>query len=240
MINWTPFDPKNPPDKNKTFLVTNGKQVFVAYMDSTEKDRLQWWEEKDDDSLSGVTHYADINLPAEHLSFRNKYEIRGDVTAIFIESDTFGNHEVLIDTKRLNDIKTNFSHLNLYRDWNTHYVWCYTPGSKTKIMLHRFLMNAPLDMVVDHINRNGLDNRASNLRVVTRAENNQNRRGAQRNSKSQIRGVYWHKASGKWAAQIKFNSKTTHLGTYVNKEDAISAVKEARKRLMPFSEMDIS
>lgn len=170
----------------------------------------------------------------------NKYEIRGEVTSILINSKTYGNHEVLIDTEKFAEISTNFSTLNLYKDGNTHYVRCHKPKSNKTITIHRYLTQAPKEMVVDHINGDGLDNRLCNLRVVTRAENNQNRRGAQRNSKSRVRGVHWHKSANKWAAQIKLNYKIIHLGVYENKEDAILAVQEARKRLMPFSQMDIS
>ncbi len=42
------------------------------------------------------------------------------------------------------------------------------------VSLHRFLMNPPNGMEVDHINRDTLDNRRSNLRIVTHAENMKN------------------------------------------------------------------
>jgi hypothetical protein len=60
--------------------------------------------------------------------------------------------------------------------------------------LHRFLLDAPKGMQVDHINHDTLDNRRSNLRIVTtNQQNNENRNGAHKNSKTGIRGVTIHK-----------------------------------------------
>lgn len=57
--------------------------------------------------------------------------------------------------------------------------WCLLPvknlryaKSNNNLLLHRFIMEPPADMCIDHINGNGLDNRRCNLRVCTLAENN--------------------------------------------------------------------
>jgi hypothetical protein len=47
-------------------------------------------------------------------------------------------------------------------------------GSGNKISLHRYLLNAPKDYVVDHWNHNTVDNRRINLRLCTRVENHKN------------------------------------------------------------------
>lgn len=65
-------------------------------------------------------------------------------------------------------------------------------GNKT-IYMHRYLIDAPEGMFVDHINHNTLDNRRTNLRVVTHQENDTNRNGAYNTSKTGIRGVSVHK-----------------------------------------------
>jgi hypothetical protein len=49
-------------------------------------------------------------------------------------------------------------------------------GSKQRqILMHREVLKVPDHLFVDHINRNGLDNRKANLRPATVSENNCNR-----------------------------------------------------------------
>lgn len=65
------------------------------------------------------------------------------------------------------------------------YAISYIDGKNT--LMHRFLMNAPKGQIMDHINRNGLDNRRENLRFCTYRENNVNK--STRNNVSGFRGV---------------------------------------------------
>lgn len=48
-------------------------------------------------------------------------------------------------------------------------------GKQHTLLMHRFIMNPPPDMQIDHINGNTLDNRRKNLRICTRSENQRNR-----------------------------------------------------------------
>lgn len=113
------------------------------------------------------------------------------------------------------------------------YRWCVTERKyvfrnptkdegKSSIRLHRQLMNAPKDYVVDHINRNPLDNRKENLRIVTVKKNAENANLRKRN-KSGFSGVEYR--NGKWEARIKHNKKSLHLGRFSSFEDAIAARK---------------
>lgn len=81
----------------------------------------------------------------------------------------------------------------------------------------------------DHKNANKHDNRKENLRDATHSQNNMNR-GVQSNSTSGITGVRWDKRQQKWTAKIKINKRTISLGSYVLKEDAIKARKEAEEK----------
>lgn len=109
-------------------------------------------------------------------------------------------------------------------DLKNHYV--VTGSSKQTKFIHAYLINIPKGMVVDHIDRNRLNNLSSNLRLVTYSQNGMNK-GKQSNNTSGIVGVSWDKSRNKWEAHIKINKKKLHLGRFKNKEDAINARKEA-------------
>jgi hypothetical protein len=94
-------------------------------------------------------------------------------------------------------------------------------------LLHRVIMNPPENMVVDHINRNTLDNRKENLRICTDHQNVLNKK-ISKNNKSGYTGVYHNKE--RWVSVIFYNGKTIHLGTYKNIEDAISARLDAEEK----------
>jgi hypothetical protein len=79
---------------------------------------------------------------------------------------------------------------------------------------------------VDHINGVKTDNRLANLRVATRSANLRNAKRPVTNM-SGVMGVNWHKASGKWVAQIKVHGKKQHLGLFENIDDAAAARKAA-------------
>lgn len=54
------------------------------------------------------------------------------------------------------------------------------------------------DLVIDHIDGNGTNNRWSNLRVCSQKENMQNL-VVRKNNKTRITGIHWHKAFSGWA-----------------------------------------
>lgn len=104
----------------------------------------------------------------------------------------------------------------------------YIAGKQKAIKLHNFLMTPPKGLFVDHINRNGLDNRRSNLRIVSHADNVHNQ-GLFKNNTSGFKGVY--KKGVKWVAQIRNKDKYYYLGIFVNKKEAALAFNEKAKML---------
>lgn len=104
-------------------------------------------------------------------------------------------------------------------------------GKKTTIYMHRALLNPPKDFFVDHINRNPLDNRRSNLRLANKSQNMCNR-GAQKNNTSGFKGVIWHSDCKKpWLAKICINRKHHSLGMYATAEEAHEAYLSAAAML---------
>lgn len=79
---------------------------------------------------------------------------------------------------------------------------------------------------IDHINGVNDDNRISNLRDVTHLENMRNTQ-ARIDNNSGVMGVSWHKSSNRWRARIGVNGVEIHIGSYMNKEDAIKARSQA-------------
>jgi hypothetical protein len=102
------------------------------------------------------------------------------------------------------------------------------------VRLHRFLLEPPAQMVVDHIDGDPLNNRRSNLRVCRTEENLRNRRKTQKPTSSRFKGVWFAKAAahtGKpWRAQCRVRGKVTYLGSFSTEEGAGLAYDLAAKR----------
>lgn len=124
-----------------------------------------------------------------------------------------GNDTILIDST--------------YVDMISQYQWAVgnhgyvTHGmGKKQILLHRFIVGASGNEMVDHINQNKFDNRKSNLRVCNNQQNAMNR-GMQANGNNEYKGICLT-LNGKWQAQITYSGEPIYLGLY---DDAISAAK---------------
>lgn len=94
------------------------------------------------------------------------------------------------------------------------------------IKMHREILNAPDHLVVDHIDHNGRNNRKSNLRLCTFAQNCRNQRRLSHKT-SRYKGVHWRKRGKKWAAAIRCNNKTHHLGYFHDEVKAARAYDRA-------------
>ena len=89
----------------------------------------------------------------------------------------------------------------------------------------------PEGMHVDHRCHTRNCVRPDHLRLVTHAQNGQNRRGANRDSGTGVRGVSWHKPRQKYRARVMLNGKRYSAGYYDTLEEAEAAVIAKRREL---------
>lgn len=169
---------------------------------------------------------------------KNEYEINGSVTTIFLKRKNGEIIKTLIDTSDLN-LVSEFPN-TWFAQWDKHTKSFYVCGNKRneksewgRLIIHRLLTSCPKDMQVDHVNHNTLDNRQSNLRIVTIAENLQNLKGIYKSNTSGIRGV--DRKNSKWRARVQLNKKPIHLGYFDDVKEAERVAIESRKKLFPNS-----
>lgn len=102
-----------------------------------------------------------------------------------------------------------------------------------KIYLHRVIMNAQENEIIDHISHNqqeyNYDNRKSNLRIVGYSENGMNS-VIPKNNKSGCKGVFYNSRYNKWESRIHVNGKSIYLGRYDVLENAINARHAAEQK----------
>ncbi|MDT9719147.1 HNH endonuclease [Paenibacillus sp. ClWae2A] len=143
----------------------------------------------------------------------------GDVHSFFVSVQDYARVNSFTGTWYLNESKQGrfYVHGNLPRN----------KSNSKSVQLHRWILDPPSDMCVDHINHDTLDNRRSNLRIATKAQNSQNREGAPDDNTSGLKGVSWHKRDKRWRAFIGINRKYKHLGYFNSKEEAAAAYNRA-------------
>jgi hypothetical protein len=102
-------------------------------------------------------------------------------------------------------------------------------GKRNQLRMARLILNPSDDMVVDHINRNKLDNRRCNLRIVTQFQNSQNKGFSSKLGK----GVYKNQRKNGYFSAITINNKQKYLGFFKTRDEAYLAYKNAFSILHP-------
>lgn len=90
-------------------------------------------------------------------------------------------------------------------------------GVKKMILMHRIIINAKKDKMVDHKDHDGLNNQRYNIRACTRSQNMQNQSSG---GSSKYLGVGWVKSANKWESRIKSNDKRKFLGHFKTELEA--------------------
>lgn len=150
----------------------------------------------------------------------NRFELRGEVAVIFIRRRRKPDLECKIDAE---DLDRAMRHT-----WSLsgHAPYLYIRAASPPIKLHRFLMNAPDDAVVDHVHGDTFDNRKSELRVTTQSINAHNR------SRRPPRNVHWHKQNKSWRVTFMIDWKRRDFGLFKSLDEAKSVASSVRERLV--------
>jgi hypothetical protein len=160
-----------------------------------------------------------LNFPNDHPNYFPDQKIKTlfiktdhvNVIRLVIENDPTAN--ALLDLEDYEKIK--------YFKWckiiskNKEYLQCSDIGT-----LHRFILEAKNNTIVDHINGDGLDNRKSNLRYSDAKKNGQNKK-KRTNTQSLYIGVCKHGSN--WRAYVTHDHKVHNIGTFDSAEKAAKA-----------------
>lgn len=124
---------------------------------------------------------------------------------------------------------------------NEHGYGRFMDAPNVQIPAHRWAFREaygwlPSGSHLDHICHTPGCVRPEHLRPATPKQNNENRKGANRNSKTGVRGVYWSARDKKWVAAVEHNRKYISCGMFNDPEVARAAVIHKRIELFPYSQ----
>lgn len=212
-----------------------GKYAFWSVLDYFDKrDKLikfdNWFEEDDEwdepsVGLRTIKRYVDpkaiVKVDGDKVEMQmipregtfNEYYDYGDYLGmLFRNKEGFLFAESLIDREDYEKVSKIKWHLN-----SNGYV-----RNKIKGYLHQFLIGKEEGKVTDHQDRNKLNNRKENLRIVTQSENMYNR---------DSKGVIWAKDRNKWRTWITVEDKRKYIGQFDNYNEAVLYRKNFVKNL---------
>lgn len=195
--------------KNKKTHLNIEKLVGIYFVNN--ENNYSVIRHKDNNKLNNI--YTNLYWDKTINEKRNKYKRKEN----YVIGYTDKNEEFYFDLSDFEMVKK----YTWYKRNDSGYIY----NMKNRIYLHRFVMNCKKEEIIDHINRNRLDNRKENLRIVSLNENNHNR-SIGKNNTSGIIGVginYTSKKGTCYRSQITINNKRIKLCTSYNIEDCIVA-----------------
>lgn len=120
------------------------------------------------------------------------------------------------------ECKVDHDDINKIKDIRWGISQGYARSGKPPVLMHNLILGV---VGIDHINRDRLDNRKSNLRPASKSENGMNKVGW---SKTGFKGVVMDK--GRFAARILVNGKMMYLGSSRNLKEAATYYNNAAKK----------
>lgn len=156
----------------------------------------------------------------------NQYISKGDYTEMVVQSKKFGKQVVKINNSDVEKCKKCIWVISqCSKD-----LYVYTAKTKyhPRMSLHRYLTDCPKNLTVDHINRDTLDNRLSNLRICTQTIQNINRVIGSKN-KSGYKNISYCSNHRYWRITFTRYGKQKQIGTTKTLEEAIKIRDEYLK-----------
>jgi hypothetical protein len=170
--------------------------------------------------MSGHTRSCGC-LQIERVSTLNKKYNSYDLSGFFGIGYTSKDEEFYFDLEDYDKIKE----LCWHKD-NSSRITCRYKNYT--YYMHRLVMTACDNEIIDHINRIPIDNRKKNLRLCTSSQNNMNSNISVFNTSGVI-GVSYSNQNKKWFASVYKNRKRIHLGSFDYIEDAITVRLKSEK-----------
>lgn len=161
----------------------------------------------------------------------NKIEYKKDYVVVYIDYKR-KQYKCLVD---INDYEYKIKPLGtkIFMYENGYCYFCVQKnGLNKKVKLHRYLMGVveKEDIIIDHINRNPLDNRRCNLRKGNTVLNTYNKDYSS-NSTSKVKGVSWNKAMQKWRGQVQVNGVRKYTNPFKSFESCVEVTEALRKEM---------
>ena len=132
----------------------------------------------------------------------------------------------LFDADRLAEIKARTWHLAA----KDGIAYARASVQRKSVYMHRLLAGATSVDLIDHADRDGINNLSVNLRLATIAQNNANAK-LRVDNLSGAKGVSWCKQYGKWRTVIGIKGKKKSLGRFDDLGEAKLAYQEAAKAI---------
>lgn len=151
---------------------------------------------------------------------------------ITLKSRKYGSYTFIIDDDQLELLNSRKWSI----DFSSHNMYPYMRHAKTKKWFHRELLGVTDSKIqVDHINRDTLDNRKSNLRICPSGAYNAINRPKQKNNTSGYKGVFLRKDTGRttpvYRAAIRYEQRLISLGHFGDPKEAAKAYDKKAKEL---------
>lgn len=159
----------------------------------------------------------------------NLIEIEGDIARVQLVRGSGATLFAAVDLEDLERVMAYTWHAawnSNTESWHARTNTARDGTPRRTLRLHRFILDAPEGLHVDHRDHDTLNCRRSNLRLADYSENARNRR-AFRGSASPYKGVTPDR--GRWRAQIVVDGQHIHIGTCGSEEDAARLYDEAAR-----------